>query len=305
VDNDSFSGTPLPPEEPTAQNPPNGAMIDYFLPSQARALRLEILDGQQNVVRKFSTEDQAVSKHAALPVAERWFPKPEVLEKTSGMHRFVWNLAWGSSGGPTADEDSEFRNPSGPKAVPGIYQVRLTVDGKTQEQPLKVIMDPRSPATPDVLRQQFQLGREIFAETIEARRALAEIASVQKQLSDFQEKTGAQNAQLKSVLKEAQSEVGEILANKGHGAEQRPGLQDAYAGLASALRVIEGGDRAAPAQAIAVYQESSQQVRACIADWSRFKQTKLEQLNLQLRGTGLAPIAISEIEQQVESLVSR
>jgi photosystem II stability/assembly factor-like uncharacterized protein len=305
VDNDSFSGTPLPPEEPTAQNPPNGAMIDYFLPSQARSLRLEILDGQQNVVRKFSTEDQAVSKHAALPVAERWFPKPEVLEKTSGMHRFVWNLAWGSSGGPTADEDSEFRNPSGPKAVPGIYQVRLTVDGKTQEQPLKVIMDPRSPATPDVLRQQFQLGREIFAETIEARRALAEIASVQKQLSDFQEKTGAQNAQLKSVLKEAQSEVGEILANKGHGAGQRPGLQDAYAGLASALRVIEGGDRAAPAQAIAVYQESSQQVRACIADWSRFKQTKLEQLNLQLRGTGLAPIAISEIEQQVESLVSR
>src|SRR4029077_21200037 len=137
VDNDSFSGTPIPPDEPTAENPPNGAMIDYFLQSPASAIRLEVFDARQNLVGKFSSEDPVTAKHSPLPVAERWLPKPEVLEKTPGMHRFVWNLTWGSSGGPSADEDAEMRNPSGPKAVPGIYHVRLTVDGKMQDQSLK------------------------------------------------------------------------------------------------------------------------------------------------------------------------
>ena len=226
------------------------------------------------------------------------------------MHRFVWNLTWGSSGGPTADEDAEYHNPSGPKAVPGIYQVRLTVDGKTQSQSLKVVMDPRSPATPEVLAQQLQLGQQIFAETMEARRALAEIDSVQKQLADIQQKLGqqkpeAQNAQLKSALAEAQSAIGKILMNKEHAAEEGPGLQDAYTGLASALRVVESGDRAVPSQAIAVYKESSQQVKARIAEWAQFKQTKLAQLNQQLRKANFAPIAIAEIEREVEFLMSR
>jgi photosystem II stability/assembly factor-like uncharacterized protein len=310
MDNDSFPGTPLPPEEPTAENPPSGAMIDYFLPSPASAVRLEVFDAQQNLVRKFSSEDhpaeeQSTPKYLPLPVAERWFTKPEVLEKAAGMHRFVWNLTWGSSGGPSADEEAEYRNPSGPKAVPGIYQVRLTVDGKTQTQSLKVIMDPRSPATPEVLTQQLELGQRIFGETIEARRALAEISSVQKQLADIQQKLGAQSAQLKSALAEAQSGVGKILTNKERAVDEGPGLQDAYMGLASALRVVENGDRAVPSQAIAVYKESSQQVKARIAEWARFKQTRLAQLNQKLRDANFAPIAIAEIEQRVEFLMSR
>ena len=68
------------------------------------------------------------------------------------MHRFVWNLTWSSSGGPGVDEESEYRNPSGPKVVPGIYTVTLTVDGRPQTQPLKVLMDPRSACQ---LRRRF------------------------------------------------------------------------------------------------------------------------------------------------------
>jgi len=305
IDNDSFSGTPLPPEEPTAENPPSGAVIDYFLQSSASAIRLEVFDAQQNLVRKFSSEDPNTGKHAPLPVAERWFPKPEVLEKTAGAHRFVWNLTWGSAGSPSADEDAEMRNPSGPKAVPGIYQVRLAVDGKTQHQSLKVIMDPRSPAIAQVLAQQLKLGQQMFGETIEARRGLAEITSVQKQLGEVQQKLGAQSSKLKSALAEAESAINKILTNKEHAADQNPGLQDACTGLASALRVVESGDRAVPSQAIAVYQESSQQVKGRIAEWARFKQTRLAQLNQQLREANVAPIAVAEIEEQVEFLTSR
>jgi photosystem II stability/assembly factor-like uncharacterized protein len=310
VDNDSFTGTPLPPEEPAAENPPSGAMLDYFLPPSVSAVRLEIFDAQQNLIRKFSSEDSSAGKHKALPVAERWFPKPEVLDKTEGMHRFVWNLTWGSSGDLIEDEEDENRNPRGPKAVPGSYQVRLTVDGKTQDQPLKVTMDARSPATPEVLAQQLQLGRQIYGETLEARRALAEIGSVQKQLADIQQKLGqqklgTQRAKLESELAEVQSGIGRILANKEHAMEDGPGLKTAYTGLSSALRVVESGDRAVPAQAIAVYQESTPQIKAGIAEWAGFKQTKLAQLNQQLREANLGQIAIAEIEQQVEFLMSR
>ena len=313
MDHDSFSGSPLPPEEPTAENPPNGAMLDYFLPSAASSVQLEIFDAQPTLVRKFVSTDRAAGdqasqstsqstwKHQALPVAERWFPKPEVLEKTAGMHRFVWNLTWSSTGGPAADEESEYRAPSGPKAAPGVYEVRLTVDGKTLTQPLKIIMDPRSRATPEILAEQLRLGRQMFGETIDARRALAEIGSAQKQLAEAQQKLTAQNAKLRAALAEVQSAIGKMLTNKtGPGL----GLQEAYTGLASALRVVENGDRAVPSQAIAVYNESSTQVKARIAEWTGFKRSRLVQLNQQLREGGVAPVTIGEIEQQVEFLVS-
>jgi photosystem II stability/assembly factor-like uncharacterized protein len=303
IDNDSFPGTPIPPEEPTAENPPSGAMIDYFLKSSAGKVELEIFDAKQNLVRKFSSEDPVSGKHPPLPVAERWFPHPEVLVKTPGMHRFVWDLTWGSSGGSSVDEEAAYRNPSGPKAVPGAYQLRLTVDGKAQNQPLEIVMDPRSPATSETLQQQLQIGRQIFAESLEARRALAEIGSVQKHLADAQQKLGEQNPALKTVLADAQAEIGKILGRKDP--EQAAGLQDAYMDMASALHVVGGGDRAVPSQAITLYEESSQVVKTRIAEWTSFKKTKLPQLNQKLRDGNLTPITISEIEEEVEFLMSQ
>jgi photosystem II stability/assembly factor-like uncharacterized protein len=307
IDNDSFPGTPLPPEEPTAENPPAGALVDYFLKARASSVTLEIFDARNKLVRKFSSEDKDPDKHPPLPIAERWFSKPEFLQTTPGMHRFLWNLTWGS-GETMADEASGFPDLSGPKVVPGIYRVRLTVDGRTQEQQLKISMDPRSPATPEILQQQLQLAQQIFAESNEARRALAEISSVQKQLADLdqkvEQKLGEKNPALKTALADAQSELSEILVRK-EGAQQAGGLQSGYRELVSALHVVEGGDRAAPSQAIALYQESSQSVKEGIAKWSSFKQTKLVQLNQKLHEAALAPIAISEIETEVQFLMSR
>ena len=314
-DNDSFTGTPLPPEEPAAENPPNGAMIDYFLPSQAREVQLEIFDEQKNLVRHFSShshsiEEQIPTKYLPLPVAERWFAKPEVLEKTPGMHRFVWDLTWGSSGGPTDDDDAAYHRPKGPKAVPGNYEVRLTVDGKVQNQLLTVVMDPRSPATSQVLAQQLRLGRQIFNETMEARRTLAEIDSVQRQLAEIQKKVGEQKPEVRdasvvSALTDAQSLLSKMVINKQHAAGETPGLQPSYTALESVLRVVESGDRAVPSQAVAVYNESSPQAKTSIAEWKQFKQTQLAKLNQQLGKANLAPIAIAEIEREVEHLMSQ
>jgi photosystem II stability/assembly factor-like uncharacterized protein len=303
IDNDVFVGTPLPPEEPTAENPPSGAVIDYFLKSSARTVKLEIFDGKQQLVRSFSSERKESGKHVSLPVAERWFPKPQALETTPGMHRFVWDLTWRSSGGPDADEDADYRNPRGPKAAPGNYQVRLTVDGQTQSQTLQVKMDPRSSATQEILVRQLELGRKIFGETLEARRAMAEMTQVQKQLGEAQEK--AQDQNLKTSLTDAQGDVGKILSSKPKPSDQAQGLQEAYSDLASALRVVESGDRAIPAQASELYEQSSEQVKKRLEQWKEFKQARLPKINEDLRRANLTPVAVAEIEREVEFLMTQ
>jgi hypothetical protein len=300
VDNDGFLGSPLPPEEPTAKNPPKGAIIDYYLKTAAAHIKLEILDDKQNLVYSFSSDDAREQKHPPRPIADRWFPKPEILETAPGMHRFVWNLAWGNPGAKSADQSSEDENrsPRGPRAVPGTYQARLTVDGKVLAQPLNIVMDPRSPATPRDLEQQLQLGRQIFAEAISSRQALAEIKSVQKQLSDLEQKLSGDHADLKSTVSQLETEIRKILA--GDSASNAMGVENASAGLASALAVVESGDRAVPSQAIALYQESSQAMKLRMADWNRFKTARLPQLNQQLHRENMAPIAISEIAEEAE-----
>jgi photosystem II stability/assembly factor-like uncharacterized protein len=298
VDNDSFSGTPIPPEEPTAENPPNGAMIDYFLPSAANSVQLEILDAQQKLVRRFSADDHSFEKIAAkrklLPIAERWFPQPRVLAKTAGMHRFLWNLTWDDSASGIPEEDWE-GNFSAPKVAPGVYQARLTVDGRALNQTFKVVMDPRSSATAELQAQQFQLARQIFSEAREARRSMSEIGSVQKQLAELQQKPGSstREAELKASIEQAQSATAKILSGRDH-EKDKPGLQEAFTGLTSALRVVESGDRAIPSQALAVYKESGPQAKARITEWNQFKQTLLPQLNEKLRQENVGPVTIQD-----------
>ena len=184
VDNDLFLGTPLPPEEPTAKNPPNGAVVDYYLRSAAQKVMLEIFDGDNKVIRRYIS-GATPAKRPPLPIAPRWLPNPPALEITPGMHRFVWDLRWSSSGASGEVEDEGFGAPPGPRVVPGTYQVKLTVDGKSFTQPLKIVMDPRSSATSKVLAEQLQLGLEIFAEARKGRQTAAEIASLKKRLDDL------------------------------------------------------------------------------------------------------------------------
>jgi photosystem II stability/assembly factor-like uncharacterized protein len=302
VDSDTFLGSPLPPEEPTAKNPPNGAVIDYYLKTAANHIKLEFFDDKKNLVRSFSSDDVREQKHSSRPIAERWFPKPEILETTPGMHRFVWNLAWGNPEGKAADQsgDDEYRAPRGPRAIPGTYQAELTLDGKSLVQPLKIVMDPRSPATPRDLEQQLQLGRQILAEATTSRQALSEIRSVQKQLSDLEAKLGSDHADLKSAVSQLETEIRKILADSGDSATVPMGLENASSGLASALAVVESGDRAVPSQAVALYHESSQALKVRLADWNHVKTNWLPQLNQHLHQQNLTPIAVSEFEEEAD-----
>jgi len=300
IDNDAFLGSPLPPEEPTAKNPPNGAVFDYYLKTATAHVKLEIFDDKQTLVRSFSSDDRKEPKHAPRPIAERWLPKPEFLETTLGMHRFVWNLSWGDPGGNAADllSGDEYRTLRSPRAIPGNYQARLTIDGRTLAQPLKVIMDPRSAATSRDLEQQLQLGREVFKEAITSRQTLAEVKSVQKQLSELEPKLDQSHADIKSAVSQLQTEIGKILAGSEASASNADGLENVSAGLTSAMAVVESGDRAVPSQAIVLYHESSQSLKLRIADWNHVKTNWLPQLNEHLRRSNIPPITISQMVEE-------
>jgi photosystem II stability/assembly factor-like uncharacterized protein len=294
IDNDSFPGTPLPPEEPTAENPPAGAVIDYFLKAPAKTVSLEIFDAQNKLVHKFSSQEKQPEKQLSVPIAARWFTKPGALQTGAGMHRFVWDLTWYSSGEGGEDDESESRKPAGPKVVPGTYAVHLTVDGKSQTQPLTVVMDPRSPATPEVLEKQLQLGQQIFADAMGALRTLDEIETVQKQLAEAYKKVTGKNASpIKAALQDSQAEIANILNEPEAPQGQPAGLQSAIAEMTMALHVVEGGDREIPSQAIAVYDESRLGIQAAIKKWKEFTTAKLPGLNRQLIQENLIPIEIS------------
>ncbi|MFZ3264904.1 MAG: hypothetical protein WA172_12960 [Terriglobales bacterium] len=299
VDNDRFLGTPLPPEEPAAKNPPDGAIIDYYLDKTAGHVQLEIFDTKGNLVRGFSSDDRKDDRkeprHEPLPIAQRWFPKPEVVETGMGMHRFVWDLVVGrGSNSEESGDDEEWGAPRAPRIVPGTYEVRLTIDGKTSRQPLKVAMDPRSAATATELEQQYRLGRQMFTEAIQARQTLAEIHSVQARLTTIDQKVSAQQSELKTRVEQVQDALKKILDGAGAHEGDDTGLEMASAGIAGALRVVESSDRAVPSQAGVVFEESKRALKLRTSEWNHVTTTLLPTLNDELKRAGEEPVSIGE-----------
>lgn len=160
-----FSDTPLPPEEPTGQNPPDGAILDYQLPRDAQHVRLEILDQEGEVIRAFSSDDMPEKiDTTALPHPTYWIKPEQRLGTTKGHHRFIWDLRHEPPKGSkrqfsiAAVYQKTPTGPQGPFVHPGSYRVKLTVDDDISQRPLEVLMDPRVTITDEALQLQTDLS---------------------------------------------------------------------------------------------------------------------------------------------------
>ena len=191
--------TPLPPDEPMLSNPPDGAIVDYFLSQPANEVVIEIVDAKGAVARRYSSRDVAepIKDEGNIP---RWWIRPAAIPAaTAGLHRFVWDLHYA----PPAVLEHEYpiaavpgqtpKEPRGPWALPGKYTVRLTAGGKTVQQPLAVRMDPRVKTPPAGLAQQFDLSMKLVA-------ALQKNADEHKRADSQRQKAlEQQNARIKGV----------------------------------------------------------------------------------------------------------
>jgi hypothetical protein len=172
----------LSPELPATANPPDGAVIDYYLKSApAGDLKLEIYDPAGKLVRSYSSAD-AASLGYKVNVPDYWLAPASVLPKTAGLHRFVWDLRYPDPEqllytyyGVHVDyfeytladhaipHNTPWHEPQGPMVLPGQYEVRLTAGGQTLRQPITVKLDPRLNVSIQELRQQLELAQKIAA----------------------------------------------------------------------------------------------------------------------------------------------
>ena len=165
---DTWSDTPLPPEEPAGENPPDGAILDYYLPQDANGpVTLSVYDSAGNLVRRYSSTDKPVPIDPEITVPTYWVRPTRILSASAGMHRFVWNYRYARPKAPAYDypisaiyHDTPLA-PQGVLALPGRYTVKLSVDGHTYAQPLTLKMDPRVRIAPAQLREQFSVAQLI------------------------------------------------------------------------------------------------------------------------------------------------
>jgi photosystem II stability/assembly factor-like uncharacterized protein len=159
--------TPLPPDEPAGQNPPDGAVLDYFLSAAVTGpVNLEIVDAQGKLVRRYASTDEAAAVEN-LSIPPWWVRPPRILPATPGMHRWVWDLHYAAPESLhheypiSAVPYDTPRLPEGPRALPGVYTVRLIAGGQALTAPLTIKMDPRVKTSPAALRQQFEMETQL------------------------------------------------------------------------------------------------------------------------------------------------
>jgi photosystem II stability/assembly factor-like uncharacterized protein len=169
VRHNMFSDTPMPPEEPTGQNPHEGAAIDYFLPKSYAEVKLEVLDLSGNLVQAWSSLDTPESiDSTALRHPVYWIRPQQMLSNKAGHNRFVWNLKYASPNGSNrafaiaAVYEDTPSGPDGPFVHPGEYIIKLAVDGAILQTKIKVRLDPRTSISQVDLQLQTDLSLDCY-----------------------------------------------------------------------------------------------------------------------------------------------
>ncbi len=305
---DRNNDTPLPPEVPAGENPPDGAILDYDLASAPTApISLAIYDAAGKLVRRFSSVSTPPDATPAN-VPSYWFAPPEALPAKPGMNRFVWNLRYEhpdtlpsvlspKEGNYIVYSDVNHvilgktprHYPFGARVLPGKYDLALTVAGKTYRRSLIVKMDPRIQATPAALAAQFALERAIaqaMAASATGYRAAVrlqdELASRRK---DFSAHPGAR--QPSEQAKRLDGKLDELEL----GSFARPGFGQVNHELADLVDLIQTGDGRPTPSAYATVRLACGMLKKDVVSWQQLLTQDLPATNRQFANAGIAPLA--------------
>ena len=294
--------TPIPPEEPAGKNPPDGALIDYYLKADASEVKLEILDKTGRVIRNFSSLDkpERVDENT-MPYPTYWFRPQQILSAKAGMQRFVWDLHLAPPPGVRRTysmnaivHDSPL-SPVGPWVLPSEYSARLTVNGNTYVQAFSVKMDPRIRLSEENLRQQYDLS-------LVCHDGLQQVFGVREKISGVRK-------QLQSILREGGDKEWKDLLNKagkmassidGVGWTEDPDVlydaeyatrsrEETLVGLQRKLLLlmgmIQGADVPPTSQAVAAIHDQQKALKEVVARWNQLKSVggELETINKGLQ----------------------
>jgi photosystem II stability/assembly factor-like uncharacterized protein len=292
--------TPLPPEIPAGQNPPDGAMLDYWIKDPGQKTVLEISDSAGNLVRKFSSDDRPTPvDEKELNVPTYWIRPQRTLSAEPGMHRFIWDMHY-----PPPDSlDHEYpisavyrdtpRYPLGPPILPGVYKVKLTVNGDAQTQSITMKMDPRVQASAVDLEAQFALETKIVDAMHRDFVALSHVRSVHASLKSLQQSGGAKVPASAGDLDKTCSAIEGTEGGFGATFLSTPagrGLVRLNEALNTLLGVVDSADTAPTTQAASTFEDVSKALDEQLARWDGIQKNELPKLNAALKKAGLSPI---------------
>jgi hypothetical protein len=296
-----WTDTPLPPDEPRAENPPDGAIIDYYLARAATETKLQIVDSTGRVIRTYSSRDTSMTPQDVGNAPRYWIRPTKVLSKEAGFHRFVWDVRFDrpANAGPgsypiSAIPGNTAREPRGIWAPPGRYTVRLTVDGQAFTQPLLIKMDPRVKTPPATIAQTHALVRRLYDAIRRDSTIVAQVSSLRAQLA-----TARQNAAAADAVSAFEQQLTALAGQGGGGGRGRGGGvgggQPTFASitgdLTTVMNLLEGADVAPTTQALAAAARAEREFAALVSRWDALRTTELSALNARLRQLGLSPVS--------------
>jgi photosystem II stability/assembly factor-like uncharacterized protein len=286
--------TPLPPETPAGENPPAGALIDYWLGEGAHGpVTLEIRDSAGALVRRFSSDEKPEPIEAERYFEAQWLKPEPTLSAAPGMHRFAWNLRYPRpraidyeySIAAIFGEDTP-TNIEGPFVLPGTYQVVLQTTGGVLRAPLVVKPDPRVRTSAADLQSLLSFNRALDGALERARAGNDERKGVHDKLEALVQSLNGDSTP-GSVLGEAVS-LRDATANKK--AETDFG---AISGRLAALAAdAESADLAPTPAQREVFAQYSDYLQQALRHWRAQRAGALVQLNAHLRAAKLPAIDV-------------
>ena len=312
---DMSQDTPLSPETPAGDNPPDGAIIDYFLKSApAGNIKLSVYDSENRLVREFTDVPPSFDK-APANAPEYWFAPPPALTKNAGLNRFVWDLRYPpmkalrySYYGNILDYIeytlSDHAIPGkfprdlqpGPFIVPGTYSLVLTVNGETFRQPLHVSLDPRVHVPPSDLVQQLDTEQNISAQMSATYDGYEQVHALQEAIAERQKSLGTDATDPAASKKDAADALKALVdqvAEVGEGKPADLGIGPLNRELARFAFMIESGD-ARPASLLeASVEQSCQNVGKRLGQWRDLNQQKILPVNTVLQKYNMAELPVA------------
>ena len=296
--------TPLPPEEPVGENPPAGAVIDYWLAKDARGpLQIEIRDERGAVVRHFSSDEPPPNPKATRYFAPHWTRPGAPPSARAGAHRFVWDLRYPRPKAPeyeytisTAWGADTAVLPQGPLVLPGEYQVVLRADGHEYRTKLSVRPDPRVSFDSTGAAAALQLARVTESSLARLADASLEVDYLKERLAALATRLGTKQEQVSvsSALAALKDRLAPLTEGEG---DSGPRLKSIAETLRALHNDLEGSDAAPTEPQRRVQSVCDERLDQALALWGETKGSGLATLNTAIRGAGLNPIAIPPVEQ--------
>ncbi len=313
IQRDTYTDTPLPPDEPAAANPPDGGIIDYYLAQNSSSpVTLEILDERSQLVRKFSSTDRPDVTEATLAkqlIPLYWLRPFRSLPADAGMHRWVWDLHYPAPEAvrheyPIAAIPGDTpRQPLGPTALPGRYTARLTVNGKSYETKFTIKMDPRVKITEAALEKKFQSEIRLASLMTKTAEAFHQAQAIRQSLQKLAEQTsGSTLASLHAFEKKLASVLG---APPSFAAP--PTNEVTLTRVNGQATTLYGQVWQADAQPTAAQLEALAGTEHDVSDvlkrWEAFRSTDLPAFNRTLRDANLPEVKLESDPDREETAI--